>query len=179
MENDNIYTYASVNFRNKYGKGFQFDFMILNRDNQEYPFINIYYFPNHSNNHEHYIVNINGKLEVCHTDLKEYFYKKNTSYIIDSYFKNYFGKYIQGELISFTDYSPFKILNNIEPLAYYNVLGMIKKYNYLIRIAVSDYTNSNSNNINIFKLMTIINSFKDNIPKSDRKIKKKSIVKKR
>ena len=60
----------------KTGVGYEFDFMVLLRNNESYPYINIYYFHNKTNEHIHYIIDIEGKLEVAHRDYKKEWIEK-------------------------------------------------------------------------------------------------------
>ena len=183
--NDYFNTYATLVFHdNKNFSRYQFDFMILVHDNIEYPFINIYYFPDYSLNHEHYIINIEGNLEICHDNLTDDYYKKKTNNTINVIFKVLFynlSSLTDKKILNVSDKDivlSYKFKDN-EIIKFQLIAKKFNEYNFLINHAISKYSNINYNKSNIRVLLTVIKSLKNELPKSNKKVKKKSIIKRK
>lgn len=187
---NNIYTYSSINYRDKrFGTGFQFDFMVLVKDEIEYPFINIYYFYDNNNSHEHFIIDIEGNLEVCHRNLESKYYKKKINGTTNLLFKLLIhesfvnaGIYINNlndlNLISKKKYI-FDKLKFGKREQYNDMLKRYNEYIFLIKHAVSKYSNLSYNEVTIIELMTVIKSIKNILPDSNMDVNKSSIIKRR
>jgi len=77
MDNNKYYIKYYFVYRNKKtGAGYQFDFMYLEENGKEIPFINIYLFHNFTNEHRHFIIKANGILEAAHYEFKNTWQKK-------------------------------------------------------------------------------------------------------
>jgi len=171
----NIMKVASIDLRNKKtGVGIITHFMVLFDDEDKYyPYINLYYFKDKSTSHKHYIVNIEGKLEVAHNT-----YRKNW---VDTPVDNSFG--IESLFVKM----PFRHnIKNSNLLRYINLDAFLpyelrSKYIYLMSNAIKDYIDNNPLDCMIFPtLINIIgNADSLDIPESNMNEEKESIVKTR
>ena len=174
----NIIRVASVNTRDKKsGKGIVADFMIKEDDidnEKYYPYMNLYYFKDKSDLHKHYIITIEGKLEIAHNTYRKGWTSHNDSidfktYGIDSIFlKKTFRHSITRAVllknIYFGNFMPFELYN---------------QYAYLMNNAIKDYVVGNlMENIPFAVLINLLNNADSlNIPESDMNEEKNSIVK--
>ncbi len=171
----NILKVASVDLRSKKtGIGLIVHFMILYENEDEYyPYINLYYFKDKSNSHKHYIVNIEGKLEVAHNT-----YRKNW---VDTPINNPFGITTIFLTKPLRHVINNKIMSRHLNLAYLLPYELYSKYMYLISNAIKDYIDNNPLECMLFPtLISILNNADSlNIPESDMNLEKESIVKTR
>ena len=163
----------NLRYRNN-NKGFIIDFMSLIVDKENYPFINIYYFKDSSSLHKHYIINIEGNLEIAHDNYKDKWNDNSASLLLDNRSSDYFyiNKPIYNDLCK-------KIYKNTMALVmYYRGYSDIEKYLYLIRHALLPYVLNNNIEKPISTLVSLLR-YTDNysIPVSDVK-KDKTLIKK-
>ena len=164
--NKDITCYATCNLRSKKnGRGFIFVFMLKNGN---IPFINIYYFNDNTYLHQHFIINIEGRLEVAHDNYIPNWTNRKRN-IHDSEFEFIFMHQLMIERM----HEPGK---NHETCILYSD-EKYKTYMFLIQKAVSEYT-GNCTSLPITSLLTILKSNIE-LPKSDLKKEKKSIVKRK
>ena len=170
------YTYASLDYRSrKNGQGYRFDFMVLANNDNEMPYINIYYYDDNTDKHSHYIIDVFGDLELCHSNYKEDEFKKKTDNVHNFIFALHFDRKIMKKKMV-VDYLCLKDRirydHYIERYAhnhridYCDIEKMLRKYDYLINKSVSMYTGSNYNDYSICDLITILKSVNCDLPQS-------------
>ncbi len=169
----NIIRVSEINLRNKKtGSGPIIHFMALQGDDSNYyPYINIYSFKDKSDLHKHYIITIEGKLEIAHNTYRKNWNNMpmNNPFDIESIF---ITKLLRQNVI---DNRLLKYVN----LNYLLPYELCSKYMYLISNAIKDYVDNNPLECMLFHtLINIINNADSlNIPESNMNDEKESIVK--
>ena len=164
MQNNLAYKYSSIPYRDrKYQNGYQFDFMVLEKDNKEYPFINIYYFKDEFD-YESYKITIDGNLEIGDSNLKS-----NNCQRINGTLNLLFKSLVHSLFLSNTD--DMSILNMHQKLVnmlrehhsdeYEDMIRRFKEYSFLIKHAISKSLNLEFNEINCNDLVIAIRSLRN------------------
>ena len=170
----NIEKIFTLNLRSKgNNKGFIIDFMTININDNTYPFINIYYFKDTSSLHKHYIINIEGNLEIAHDHYKDRWIDNSIDLPFEE--SGIIPPVMRPLII---DYKNHAYKNKMALTKYYRTYSGIETYLYLIRHALLPYVSNNYIEEPIGTLINVLKSVSDyDIPLSKPDKEKKSLIK--